>query len=523
MNIIKSLTSYKKEKNQEVDIFLKFVQEYGYIAIFFMSLVIGIITARNGKFIDEGDNLVVGMLLNKGQILYRDIFSHHFPFPYYWTAFVIWVFGFSLVRIRIAYWVFEILLLGLTLKYSRYRLEISIFSLLWSIIRVYYSANLILYHSFSGVFLISIFILVLSVEPNRNYPRGLSIFLGFLMTACVLTDPFTIYPIVVAFVALLIKNHKIALSIIPYTVVFSGVYLIYLLCTGTLSDIVQNAILFNTKIYSRYRPVQISKLSEVLHNIKTIFNLVNIHDWDFSLLPVKNKFDSWVFGGFIIRLAFVLGILLFGWQKKIGDAALILGFGAVLVGTDTEEMRVISLTMISLFILIMFIFHNSSATMIGRMVLVGRVVVCIGFILSSAWLVENVVKNNSDSSEAIYYLEKKGENIRSIACNLDRVLLVDYPNGTYTYWFSGYQPATKYIFFWPWVADVGQEEVIAKLDANKNSPVLVHISDTKVWNRYPTSEYLSSLLDYLGENYSMVKEEWYFSPGLSAQCEYQPD
>jgi hypothetical protein len=54
-----------------------------------ISFLIALTKVYYSRFVDEGDNLSVGWLLSQGSILYRDVFSHHFPFPYYWVAGVV--------------------------------------------------------------------------------------------------------------------------------------------------------------------------------------------------------------------------------------------------------------------------------------------------------------------------------------------------------------------------------------------------------------------------------------------------
>jgi hypothetical protein len=51
-----------------------------------VSFAIGWTQLYWNNFIDEGDNLAGGVLLAHGQLLHRDVFSHHFPFPYYSVA-----------------------------------------------------------------------------------------------------------------------------------------------------------------------------------------------------------------------------------------------------------------------------------------------------------------------------------------------------------------------------------------------------------------------------------------------------
>ena len=45
---------------------------------------------------DEGDTFAVGWLIANGRCLYKDVFSHHFPFSYLWVAAIVKVFGASI-------------------------------------------------------------------------------------------------------------------------------------------------------------------------------------------------------------------------------------------------------------------------------------------------------------------------------------------------------------------------------------------------------------------------------------------
>jgi hypothetical protein len=69
---------------------------------------------------------------------------------------------------------------------------------------------------------------------------------------------------------------------------------------------------------------------------------------------------------------------------------------------------------------------------------------------------------------------------------------------------------------WPWVAEVGQDEAIRELAAQKY--VIVVVADETVWDAYPTSVYLRPLLDDLNANYHKVGKETYLSPALFSAC-----
>ena len=71
------------------------------------------------NFVDEADNLAGGLLIARGHALYRDVFSHHLPFPYYWVAAVIWLCGKSILAVRLSVLVFETTIFAAQTKNSR--------------------------------------------------------------------------------------------------------------------------------------------------------------------------------------------------------------------------------------------------------------------------------------------------------------------------------------------------------------------------------------------------------------------
>ena len=145
----------------------------------------------------------------------------------------------------------------------------------------------------------------------------------------------------------------------------------------------------------------------------------------------------------------------------------------------------------------------------------------------ACWLGMRVAVNiyiNRDAftNTELALLETKSDQILETACNQENVMLADYPNGLYSYWFTGLKPATKYTFLWPWVAKVGQAEIIETLDKNRDKPVLVYMHEMTVWGTYPTKEYLAPLYDFLNKNYVQVGGETYLSPKLASDCGRKP-
>ena len=120
---------------------------------------VSVATLYFGSFGDGADNLAVGALLHHGYVLYRDLFSHHFPFTYYWVAGVVAVAGKLLLAVRLSIVIFQVVTLAITLLLSRNALPLGFAYLLWRVLSPFYLGNMVLYSAFTGVALIAIFTL----------------------------------------------------------------------------------------------------------------------------------------------------------------------------------------------------------------------------------------------------------------------------------------------------------------------------------------------------------------------------
>jgi hypothetical protein len=98
------------------------------------------------------------------------------------------------------------------------------------------------------------------------------------------------------------------------------------------------------------------------------------------------------------------------------------------------------------------------------------------------------------------------------------VSLAYYPDGIAYYWFADMKPVSKYVFMWPWVAEVGLDEVIDELGREEELTIVVR-EDKLVWGLYDTKDYLQPLDEFLEENYHEVEDGIFLSPGLYAKCQ----
>ncbi|MBC7317319.1 MAG: hypothetical protein H5T70_12930, partial [Chloroflexi bacterium] len=133
--------------------------------------VIGILTLYRGAFGDEADNLAVGALVREGYALYRDVFSHHFPLPYYWMAVVVAACGRSLFAARFSVLLLQMGAFALPMALNRERFALGLAALGWGLLRLFYRGNMVLYSSFCAPALAIVFVLTLSLLIERRPPH----------------------------------------------------------------------------------------------------------------------------------------------------------------------------------------------------------------------------------------------------------------------------------------------------------------------------------------------------------------
>jgi hypothetical protein len=172
-----------------------------------VSAFVGSIVLYWGSSGDEADNLVVGSLLIRGYVLYRDIFSHHLPFTYYWAAAVMGLLGESILVARLSVLLFQVTSFAIAMKLSHFYLSLALASLFWNIIGYLYRGNMLLYNMLcasSVAVVFSVTLCIVGREVNATWKHVLTI--GVFSAVAVLSDPLSLYAIVIAFVFLCVSS-----------------------------------------------------------------------------------------------------------------------------------------------------------------------------------------------------------------------------------------------------------------------------------------------------------------------------
>ncbi len=494
------------------------------------AFLIGLLTLAVNSFSDEGDNLITGLLLLRGYTLYGDLFSNHFPFAYYWAAAVVGLFGKSILAVRLSVWLFQIVSIAIAMKLSRFVLPLGLMSLMWSIIRHMYSGHMILYHAFSAASLVVIFAIVLAVLLHTVKPDWRhSLALAFFASVTILSDPLTAYAVAIAFAFLLLTERRQGLITLALTGAGLAAYAGWLLASGTWQGFVDDAVLFNARIFNKYRDADPVRFDLILKQAITGLGIWDRVWLNFDpLRPIPyNGSDRWIFTGVLYRLSILLAFLLLLLQKNFRAAAFLYLFACATLLNNVKGFRTAP------FILLSFLAAAAIITGVwwkreNRTVAKARLQTALGVLigLMAAWLMIRVavftfIEDRDNLSYDAHFAgqEALGAQFQEMACGQPDVLLGRYPGPAYTLWFADMEPVSKYIYMYPWEAEVFLDEVITALDQQEVSAI-VFIQDRDVWG-YEVKDYMRALYEYLDEHYVKRADGLYVSPYLAKKCQDQ--
>ncbi|GEM_PF-1508113 len=505
---------------------------------------IGVITLFWGTFGDESDNLVMGLLLSRGSVLYRDIFSHHFPFAYYWASAVAGLFGPSIAVARLSVLLFQIGALAWAMVLTRYSVLIGLLGVLWSIVGLFFYSNFVLYTGFSGVSLAVILIIMVSILGKRITPgRKELLTLGVFATIAVLSDPLAIYPIGCAllFLALSPARLKGTLVVGGVIAIALGAYGLYLLASGSAEAFYLDTIRFNAEVYAKYAYTQPLRITDLLKLASSALDLGGIAWRTDPSMPLyrSEPMASWLFAGFLFRVTMLLASAILLLRRRFVLAGYLYLYAVALLAINQFTFRLLPFALSASFVAIWLVVGNLDAgavpqsvtgkagrfqtilSWLGRTGLpwAARVVIGYGF----AWLLWRSADTLRLNQPQLSYEGSFAHDTavadyirRDLACGQPDVSLAYYPGDPIFNYLTGLPPVSKYLYVFPWVAEVALPEVIQVLQSGKT---VVYVDwQFPLWNLYWADNYLAPLKTYLDANYQKVEEGFYISPELAREC-----
>lgn len=502
----------------------------GWVLIF-LSTIIGCLSINFGSFVDEADNLSVGWLITQKYVLYRDVFSHHFPFAYYWAAFIIMLFGKSIFVVRLSVWLYQILAFGIAMQLTRYYWSIGLTSIAWSVIHTLYRNNQILYSPFAASAVFVVFILTFrSIYKEFPANKKIAIVQGIFSIIALLSDPLSVYAIGTALVFLLLKNRKQCVYTIIVIILGVFGYIGALYISGSLQGFIQDALIFNATIYAKYINEGPFRFIDLIRYILTAFDITNPIWYNinpfFPINPGYVQVDQWLLTGFLYRFGLITGVIILLLRREFILSIFVYIMSCTVLLINTTGFRSTPFTLLALVLIGMIItndWHLSSQEINPYILKTLQLCVRAFLWMMLLWLflrgtqfIYQQGKYQTYNSQFASY-EKDAKQIINLTCNNPGVSLIDYPEGLYAYWYTGLKPVSKYMFMFPWVAEVGLTDTINKLKQPDALTIVIYQRE-KIWNTYDTNVYMRPLLDYLNLNYIKVNENHYISPSLYKVC-----
>lgn len=446
-------------------------------SLFCFSIIFYLIRSFMTNF-DENDHLAVAFLMQKGRLLYKDIFSHHFPLPYYWTYIfspfwsqnspsrTISVFRLSVLIL----YLISFISVFLTYKNKKSQYSISLWIILLSLFFSLYHGNLVLSETFAAIFISSIFWIytpiIIGWESVSNYSLYLSvIFASFAFW----TQPLLFF---LSFIPLILapKNKKIKIFI--FTAIINLIPVLFLWFNKQLFDFIEQGIWFNFAIYPKFY----------------VDTIPNGHKWWGSIVYffrnqiffLTHFFDSHQIFQFIINIGLIIFLIRIIKTKKLSPLFYsLLIFLAIhiretkIVPGQPFNFGIYPLILISSSALVILLIHFFKKHKITFSL---TVLVLILVCMSNFWL---IIKNslNPQYNYHVFWSprQKIGDMIRQLSLPDENILI--YPHDVDLYYFANRTSSDRFVYWFPWINLVPKYRQQRLSMLSNSPPAIIYIGN----------------------------------------------
>jgi hypothetical protein len=314
------------------------------LALLGLSFGVGAIGIHFGLFVDEGGKLAGGWLITQGEVLYRDVFSHHQPLTYYWLAGVFALLGPSVLAARLSMLFFNLIAFAVLMRATRQYGLVGVAALGWGAFGHVIGGQMALYNTLAAASLAVVLGIGLAALASAAAPSRLQMAaLGGYAALAVLAD-ITLAPGVLG-EALLLALHRPARRRLPLALPWIAapfvLWAMYLLATGSAGAAYDSLVRFNAEIYPRYYHFDPATwLNALARTAAAALYIWKPAYWQLSAAafgPASHitELGRWLFGGFLFRVAVLLsgGALM---VRRHWLAALLVYGLAVLTATRAE-------------------------------------------------------------------------------------------------------------------------------------------------------------------------------------------
>jgi hypothetical protein len=529
------------------------------LALLALSFLIGLTKVYFGRFVDEADTITVGWLISQGYTLYHSVFSHHFPLPYYWVALVVRLFGNSFIAVRISLLLLQLTLFASAMRITRYHLAIGLTSLAWNLINQFLRGQEAIYAAFEGLFMVAAGMLILSFLVRRSSPgKTALLFTGALLGCAALSDPLMVYPAAAAFIALFAsgllrraprrirEGWRRALWAGGAAALVLGIFAAQLLASGTAAEFYRDTIWFNDQVYSKYVDASPLRVGVIAQNLVSGLNVFDSRwvEHTSPFLPLttyrsvsledENQYAAWIFSGLLFRLSILACSLALLLRRRIAAGIFLYVFSAALLVRFADGLYAIGFSLVSLFAAFYLITELRRPAILRRpapgwlrparlgwaalLLVIGAMQFWSAF-RGGYFIVDNAPAVLDSRHVSMY--KKFGSDIRALGCDQPDLQLAVFPVNPIVYFVTRIPPASKYTFMYPWVAEIGQQELIATLRSNPAAVVWINV-ERGAGNPNAVATYMADTISFLNKEYVALGDDFWISPDLARRCGVSP-
>jgi len=469
--------------------------------------VVSFILRTSGSEMDEIDHLAIASLMHDERTLYTNLFSHHFPFPYFWT----YLFAFSwnhlqhyqgiiLFRLSItSLFLLSFALIFFAQETKRTQLALSSWIFFFSSFFFLYRGNLVMSETFVGIGILGISWILIPITIDWEKLTSFKTILchGFA-TIAFWSQPLSL---LLFFPIFLFFNHKKKILFhISLLTLLNSVPILFFQIRGQLPYFFEQALFYNFTTYASHYPSPQIANSFWLFSIGKAFILNQIHFITHSVSIVG-------FSQLVLHVSYLfLAVVLFKKKKwRHVCALLLLYFAPRLRDTKVAIGELLNygvfpiLTLFSIVFVLLMIWHwNKHKLFI--------LFASIGMILMNVYPGISFFREGLAPGYSYHYYwsdqQRTGEVIQKLTKENEKILIAT--NQVDLYFFSRRQPADKFLYWYPWTYIVDKYQLERLNTLQRKKPIVIFVGDILSQKKIP--EYQKVFLQ-IKNNYSLVEAD----------------
>ena len=498
-----------------------------YAGLLFLFFVPFLLYVHAAFFIDEGDNMIGGMVVASGGEIYKDFYSQHTPLMYYLLALFKVLGANSLFLFRFYFYAFSSLCF--TLIYARYKADFGKVPLiLFPLIYVgSFISNPTVSYSIVSEHIQSIAYVILVLEFLKFVQRKIltinAMVAVSLAAFCSIGVAFvSVYVVAVIAISILIikiqeiykKENSVSevarRMIIEFRIpVLVGlapfvIFFLWYAVRDNLHNLYYQAYVFNREIYSKYTGgFGTNALTPLVHTVNYFVSTIIYYIRNFFESPV-DSFRHLVNPGANIYFS----ILIFNKNKAAGVAIVLITLASMIRGTAGFH----SMPYWALSALMLALIFNKGLMLIQRMEINKKSVVL--FSILSAITFYSILEPN------IVLMRTKLENkktVASVSPALTKEFFIEKLLGKGEGFFetsisplayinTNRLPSIKTYGIVPWFTDIYEQDIINQLKKTKTK-LIFHNPKNSVWG-YVLQNYAPKLNNYILINYTRLRGDF---------------